>query len=259
MKLSLLVPTLGEREKEMERLYRSLEDQTYADFEVILVTQGNHERMKALAKEHPGLDIKQVAMDVRGLSRARNRGLKEASGQICLLSDDDCWYPKKALEMIADTFAADQSVQILLTRIYDPEKKNLYKRYSDRAGYIANRLQLMSRSSIELAFRRDIAGKRPFDERLGLGSEFVCGEEIDFLLRNFGRHRIYYRPLVTVYHRRKAAGSSKAQILAKGAVYGKNFPPLIWAIVLLRDLLLKRENNIRLFFEGYHEYIQGKN
>ena len=43
----------------------------------------------------------------------------------------------------------------------------------------------MSKSSIEVAFKKDLVMNKKFDERLGLGSEFVCGEEVDFLLSNY--------------------------------------------------------------------------
>ena len=44
---------------------------------------------------------------------------------------------------------------------------------------------------------------KKFDERLGLGSEFVCGEEVDFLLSNYEKNAIFYIPEVTVYHKKK--------------------------------------------------------
>lgn len=41
MKISVLVPTLGTREKEIRRLLETLEKQSYKDFEIIFVTQDN--------------------------------------------------------------------------------------------------------------------------------------------------------------------------------------------------------------------------
>ena len=46
MKISVLVPTLGTREKEINQLLETLEKQSYKDFEVIFVTQDNHEKVK---------------------------------------------------------------------------------------------------------------------------------------------------------------------------------------------------------------------
>ena len=117
----------------------------------------------------------------------------------------------------------------------------------------------MSKSSIEVAFKKDLVINKKFDERLGLGGEFVCGEEVDFLLSNYEKNAIFYIPEVTVYHKKKENGSSSKQIIAKGAIYGKNFNIFICLLVLLRDLMLKKEKNFKYFFEGYNEYFKRTN
>ena len=247
MKISVLVPTLGTREKEIRRLLETLEKQSYKDFEIIFVTQDNHEIVKDIICKYSNLDIKQIEMSVKGLSRARNRGLEQASGEIVVLSDDDCWYPANAFEIIVSAFKKRQCAKVVLSQIFDPEKNIPYKNYTSNEEYVRNKLQLMSKSSIEV------------DERLGLGSEFVCGEEVDFLLSNYEKNTIFYIPEVTVYHKKKENGSSNKQIIAKGAIYGKNFNIFICLLVLLRDLMLKKENNFKYFFEGYNEYFKRTN
>lgn len=259
MKISVLVPTLGTREKEIRRLLETLEKQSYKDFEIIFVTQDNHEIVKNIICEYSNLNIKQIGMNVKGLSRARNRGLEQVLGEIVVLSDDDCWYPVKAFEIIVNAFEKRQSAKIVLSQIFDPEKNILYKNYSPNEEYVKNKLQLMSKSSIEVAFKKDLLMNKKFDERLGLGSEFVCGEEVDFLLSNYEKNAIFYVPKITVYHKKKESGSSSKQIIAKGAIYGKNFNIFICLLVLLRDLMLKKENNFKCFFEGYNEYFKRTN
>lgn len=259
MKISVLVPTLGTRENEIKRLIETLEKQTYKNFEVIFVTQGNHEKIASMIKKHNNLTIKQIKTTVKGLSRARNKGLQIVSGEIVILSDDDCWYPSNAFELIIDTFNTEKNAKIVLTQIFDPEKKILYKNYNSNACYINSRLKLMSKSSIEIAFKKDLLSYRKFDELFGLGSEFVCGEEIDFLLNNYEKKTIFYNPIVTVFHNKKEGASSEKQIIAKGAIYGKNYNIFVCLLVLLRDLFLKKENNFKCFWEGYNEYFKRKN
>lgn len=259
MKISVLVPTLGTREMEIRRLLESLEKQSYKDFEIIFVTQDNHEVVKDIICTYSNLSIKQIEMNVKGLSRARNRGLEYATGEIVILSDDDCWYPVDAFENILNTFKKRASVKIVLSQIFDPEKNISYKNYSSNEGYVKNKLQLMSKSSIEITFKKDLLRNKNFDEHLGLGSEFVCGEEVDFLLNNYEKKAIFYVPEITVYHKKKDCRSSNKQIIAKGAIYGKNFNIFICLLVLFRDLIIKKENNFKFFFEGYNEYFKRAN
>ena len=258
MKISILVPTLGTRSKELIRLFESINQQTYKDIEVIVVTQGNHDVVCEILNQVKLKDAKQVKLDRRGLSIARNEGLKYATGDIVVLSDDDCWYPVNAIERISDLFSNNPRKNILLTQIFDPNKDKLYKDYPKSEGVIKNKIELLRKSSIEITFRRGVLAEEYFDERLGLGGEFCSGEEVDFLIRNFIRDTFYYVPQITVYHLKKYGKDSKDQVKAKGALYGKHFNIAICLAVLIRDLLIKRENNFMAFYNGYMQYKEGK-
>lgn len=87
--ISILVPTMGTRENELKRLIESLKKQTYNDFEVVIVSQGNHDMVE---KCFEGVDFyyKHIKSNTKGASVARNIGLKEIKGDIFALSDDDC-------------------------------------------------------------------------------------------------------------------------------------------------------------------------
>lgn len=253
MKMSVLVPTLGKREKELVRLLDSLQNQYYNNYEVIVVTQVNHNFVEQIINKYKDIDIVHVKINETGLSKARNRGLEVATGDIVILSDDDCWYPPDALKNISDKFKTNNNIEILLTQIYDPIKKELYKQYNKKEGYISNKLQLMRKSSIEIAFKRNMVFYSKFDERFGLGSRYVCGEEIDFLINNYKHNTILYLPLVTVFHKKKD-NSNKDQIFAKGALYRKNYNFLICLCILIRDLIIKKENNFKNFTKGYLDF-----
>lgn len=258
MKFSLIIPTLGERPMELNRLLQSLQRQQFKDFEIIVVSQDNHETVSRILQEFPDIQSEHLTMDVKGLSKARNKGLKFVKGEIVILSDDDCWYPDNGLKIISDAFLSEPKIDVLLTQILDPDSGQLYKNYSDQPQWITSKLNLMSRSSIEIAFRIKEMTQPFFDELFGIGSIYACGEEVDFLLQNYKSNSIYYLPEITVFHKRKNKGSSEAQIVAKGAVYAKNYPAYISLAVLARDLLLKHENNFRTFFKGYYEYSKRK-
>ena len=79
--ISLLVPTLGKREQELRRLFDSLERQTYKDFEVVIVSQGNHDFVESCVASYD-FKHKHIKSDTLGLSVARNVGLKYIEGDI---------------------------------------------------------------------------------------------------------------------------------------------------------------------------------
>ena len=235
MKLSVLLPTLGHREVELSRLLDSLVAQDFKNFEVIIVSQDRHQQIKKIIKSYSELDINHISIDEKGLSHARNIGLKRCAGDIVVLSDDDCWYDNNAFSLIANQFLEDPQLDCLLTQIYDMDNGILYKEYKASSKKIRNIFRLMSVSSIEISFRIDSFNCH-FDECFGLGSTlYPCGEEIDYLLTNFtGGKKYVYIPVVTVYHPRKD-DNDKKRIFAKGALYAKHFNWFVAQIVLLRD------------------------
>lgn len=253
--ISVLVPTVGSRKRELIRLFDSLIAQKYGDMEVVVVAQGGFDMVKNLCESYSGkLSIIYLETDKRGLSRARNLGLHAVHGDIVLLSDDDCWYEEKAILNIANFFEKNIDADILLTQIYDPIAKLPYKNYPKDKMCIKKMTALLSKSSIEIAFRRNNS-MLEFDELFGLGARYVAGEEVDYLIRSLrSNKKIKYEPIVTVYHEKKANKESNEQIMAKGAFYSKNFGFVVSNLVLLRDLFKKHQNNYKWFWRGYFDY-----
>lgn len=252
MKFSVLVPTLGLREIELERLLKSLDCQTFKDFEVVVVTQINHDAIKKLVSECKNLQIKHICLDRKGLSYARNKGLEHCSGEWVLLSDDDAWYPADGLEKL-NKYTQIGDYNVILTQIYDPIKDMPYKSYKTNSFEIKNKFQLMSKSSIEIAFKRESANKN-FDENFGVGAKFPCGEEIDFLIKNFSKHKYLYVPEISVYHLKKVGNDSEMQQYAKGAIYAKHYGRFTAKLILLRDKLKGRNTDKKIFWKGFNEF-----
>ena len=258
MLISLLVPTLGERKNELVRLFDSIVNQSYKNSEVVVVSQDNHELVSEICDNYKEvLKIKHLKSRIKGLSLARNIGLGAISGDVVVLSDDDCWYPSDAVGAIASEFAGSPDTDLLLTQIFDPVERVLYKDYGKKEKNITKPVELLSRSSIELAFRKD--ENILFDELFGLGGVYQSCEENDFLIRYLkAGKKILYAPIVTVYHKKKQAGRTQTQLTAKGAFYSKNFGFIVSNVVLLRDLIKKKQNNYKFFWQGYFDYRKRK-
>ena len=259
MKISFLTPTLGNRPKELLRLLDSLRKQTMKDFEIIIVLQDNYLEIKEICSKYKDINVVIVESHKKGLSVNRNIGLANCKGEIIALSDDDCWYPDDAVKNIIETFKQN-NIDILLTQIYDEINGKPYKKYSDRMSLISNKLSLLSRSSIEIAFKKKVIEKVQFDESFGLGAGFVCGEEVDFLMRAYEYEaNIFNNPQVTVFHAVKQIATNKSNIIAKGALYAKNLNIWFGILVCLRDLIIKKEFNFSYFWKGYYDYIKKHN
>ncbi len=102
MKFTIFTPTYNRREL-LKKLYGSLKNQVYKDFEWIIVddgsTDGTEEAVKEFLSENI-LDIKYFYKKNEGKQRAYNLGVEKAEGElfICLDSDDE--YVPEGLETI---------------------------------------------------------------------------------------------------------------------------------------------------------------
>jgi len=204
MKFSLIICTLGERKKEFTRLIESLEHQTYDNFEVVVVTQGCHDEVLEILAAS-SLKYVHIVTDKRGLSRARNLGLEKTTGDYVTISDDDCWYPSDALEIVYRCFIGDyKEIGVLCFQIFDPLNRKFYKIY-DKEILNLNIKNIGSRSSIEIFYRNDAINRRlRFDENFGLGAQYPSGEENIFLADLLkASNKLLYIPEVVVYHKVK--------------------------------------------------------
>ena len=176
MKVSILLPTLGERIDELKRLFNSLEEQTNKSFELIIISQGNHKEVEALLSKY-SFKYNHINIDKKGLSYARNIGLKQVKGEYLILSDDDAWYPKYSIDMVINKFLKE-SCDVACFKIYDPIVGKEYKNYSNHKNNISI-IDILRKSSIEICFnlKQIKLEEIYFNEEFGLGSKYIRGEE----------------------------------------------------------------------------------
>lgn len=92
MLFSLIIPVFNNLEKELNQIIKSLENQTFKDFEVILIDDGSLEKcvqyLDTLSKT-TSLDLKVFHIEHGGVSNARNFGLNYAMGEYIGFVDAD--------------------------------------------------------------------------------------------------------------------------------------------------------------------------
>jgi glycosyltransferase involved in cell wall biosynthesis len=184
MRFSLVVATAG-RTDEMNALLASLEHQSVSDFEVVIVDQNSDDRLVPIIREVDHcLKIRHYRMQEKGLSRARNLGLRFASGEIIAFPDDDCIYPPDALAFVDRKFAADRELAALSGPAVTQDGRRGSARWQAGAGPITIATVWTSVISFNLFVRTDVMRRvGPFDEELGIGARFGSGEETDLALR----------------------------------------------------------------------------
>lgn len=90
---SVVIP-LYNKEKFIESTLRSVLNQTFNDFEIIIVNDGSTDESESKVLNFKDPRIKYFRKENEGVSKARNFGIEKASSNyICFLDADDYWYP----------------------------------------------------------------------------------------------------------------------------------------------------------------------
>jgi glycosyltransferase involved in cell wall biosynthesis len=200
--ISLVVATIN-RVAELDRLLCSLEDQSYRDFEVIVVDQNPDNRLAPLLNRHGRLVI-QLLRSERGLSRARNAGLRAAKGDIIAIPDDDCWYPKHLLSSVTEWFESHPGFGLMSTAVRTAENKPSGPNSSATSRRCTKSNIWRCAVSTALFMRRTVSiAVGTFNEDIGVGahSDYQSGEETDYVLRAFEHgFQMWYESTLTVHH-----------------------------------------------------------
>ncbi|TSB48371.1 glycosyltransferase family 2 protein [Alkalicoccobacillus porphyridii] len=256
--LSIIIPTLGQRVEEFRRLCKSLEEQTNQSFEVIVTSQDHHKKVGELLQTF-SFSYQHVTLHRRGLSYARNEGLKMIKGDYVTFSDDDCWYPSDMVERV-ERFFLDHQKPVVCFQIYDPISQQSYKNYPLQKKDSVSTKDLFRKSSIEIFVHVTNVDKRylRFDERFGLGAEHPSGEENIFLvgLKRAG-YEISYIPVPIVYHLKPTHESRLAEktMISKGALFAVLYNKPI-DMLMLTVLFAKKIPHLKRPFSTYIKAVR---
>lgn len=192
-------------------------------------------------------DIIYIKTDSVGLTCSRNIALEHFNADVGLISDDDVEFMDDIYHKIVNEYNGKTGVKLFKIIISnDTREFRLYPKGNKKYS----KIDLLRVCSIEITFSKDVIDKGlRFDERFGIGGEFICGEESVFLKQAYDLNiPIEYINIPIAYHQEysTATGVVTDKILeAKGAVYNVIFGRVLSLIFIFRLSFLSRfaENN----------------
>lgn len=128
---SVVIP-LYNKEANIRQTLESVLNQTFTDFEIVIVNDGSKDNSRDVVLSMDDARIRLIDQENAGVSAARNRGIKEARGEwIAFLDADDLWKPNK-LEEVARAIQNNGKITWLVsgleTRQGKRRKKFLYSK-----------------------------------------------------------------------------------------------------------------------------------
>lgn len=235
MDLSLIISTRN-RAESLQRTLQAIEQiQTQADWELVVVDNGSTDDTAAVLdsfKNSSRLNVLVVQEPTPGLANARNAGVRAASGEVLVFTDDDCLPTINFIDATKLVFDEDARIGFSGGRIllHDPSDQPITIQESMTREQIEPG-QFIEAGLIQganFAFRRSallqIGGFDPF---FGAGS-FYAVEDIDSVARvSAAGWRGVYDPRPLVYHHHGRKTLADATVLestyarGRGAYYVK--------------------------------------
>ena len=112
-KVSIILPVYNSAEF-VEEALESIRQQTYRDYEVVVVDDGSQDQTGEIVKRYKDR-FRYLFQEHGGPAKARNRGIRESTGKyIAFLDSDDLWLPTK-LEKQADMMDRNPELDMVIT------------------------------------------------------------------------------------------------------------------------------------------------
>lgn len=155
----------------------------------VIINQCNKNKQKTLKEETR--QITYIETTERGLSKSRNKAIKNATSDICIFCDNDVEYQKNYEQLILEEYQRHPEYDIIIFHI--ESKVHPVPCYSS-----ARRLSYLTCGKIfspEISFRRKSIQGIWLNERIGAGTKYLMGEENAFLYECLRQGlKIYYVP-----------------------------------------------------------------
>jgi len=238
MKLSVVVCTFN-RSESLRRMLNSLREAVIPEnlsCELIVVDNNSDDDTRLVFKEiekHYELIIRYVFEDKRGISYARNRGIREAKGEIIAFTDDDVIVDKYWIQNIDKAFKEHDDVACVGGKILPiwgiPKPKWLKSKLHGHLALLdhGDSVACMDKPDIwgaNFAVKSEMFIKYGlFDPNLGrIPRKLYGGEETEFLQRLLkAREKLLYYPLLIIHHIVPAHRMSKKYIRKWKFDYGE--------------------------------------
>lgn len=198
----------------------------------------------------------------KGISKSRNRLIENATGDIEIITDDDITFVKNYEEIINENYQKYDADIIIFNlkkgkEIVGNNKKTIY-----------NKISIMKVCSCQITFKKSSIVKNNilFNEKFGIGSKYISGEENIFLMEALKKNlKIIHIPIIICEHpEEKTTGENwnKDVIISKGAFsyccYKKIYLLLLLYFTIFKYNFYKNNYSviefIKLFNKGKNLY-----
>lgn len=199
--VSVIIPCYNVEENLLKRCVKSVLNQKVCDFEILLIDDGSKELYKKFYKSISLQDkrIKIISQQNKGVSAARNNGLRNAKGEYILFLDADDEFTDLFFEE-AYAVCKNRNIEMLIGGtslmscmrykeqnknenfelvVLSGQKKNEFKEHLvGDVLHFGNREGYFGRGSWAKIVKREVAEKVTFNEALKMGEDIIWNIQV---------------------------------------------------------------------------------
>ncbi|MFX0134838.1 MAG: glycosyltransferase [Candidatus Hodarchaeota archaeon] len=199
-KISVVIPVYN-REKILRQCLNSVLNQTYNNYEVIVVDNNSTDNTKKIIKkfQKKNKKIKYLFESKRGTAAARYKGEINSRGDIILMTDSDCIVPKNWIEEMIEPIVKNRAIAV------QGLKKAIFLNYWTRNIEKEERRLVTERlkdKKVGLLDTANFAIKKSVLKKAGYTNPDVCSvndTELDTRLKIKG-YEIYFKEVKVLHH-----------------------------------------------------------
>ena len=214
MKFSIIIPVYNTKEKFIRECIESIINQTYQNFEIIIVDDGSNQVTKEILLEESTKDNRIIVYSIEnaGVSNARNYGTLKAKGDYIIYVDSDDFISEEYLmdmfnilknklyDVIYSQITFDEkNLKKNTQKIYESENiKEILKKYflSFENKILKNDISWLNRGPVCRCIKKNIAIANKFDKNISFGEDVLWNFELLNKVENmiiFLKPEYYYR------------------------------------------------------------------
>jgi glycosyltransferase involved in cell wall biosynthesis len=204
-KISVLMPALN-AERCIGRALKSLQNQTFKDFELVVIDNGSTDKTREIAAKYAD---RVLLMKKRGIGCVRNEGIREAKADIIAFTDSDCEATMDWVEQIDRFFRQTPEEDVMAGETKIPKSTVVGDCISSLGfpggGHVGfAKMWKVSKegytkkfTGCNFSFRKSVLKKTGlFDETL-----VAANDDVEMSMRMIKRGvKIRFNPKATIYH-----------------------------------------------------------
>lgn len=215
MRFSVVIP-LYNKEHYIVNTIQSVLNQTYQDYELIVVDDGSKDNSYEVAKSVQSERINLIHQENQGVAVARNTGVVNAKGEyVAFLDADDCWYPNylQVLSDLIDKFPESDIFVSAYRIVMGNEKYHFSAHLSDEPTLLPS-YWVTFKNAYDIVWTSATAIRKTAIEKAGM---FTPGEKIGQDLDLWARVArnnplVAYSPEVCVDYNRDAEQNARTRV-----------------------------------------------